>query len=44
MNGKTPYDATLLILDNEVLKELVVLKIETDEVNLSSSLLKAGDN
>lgn len=44
LNGKTPYDATLLILDKEILKELGVLKIEADEVNLSSSLLKVGDN
>lgn len=43
LNGKTPYDATLLILDEEVIKRLGVRKIAGDEVNLSENLLKAGD-
>ena len=43
LNGKTPYDATLLILDEEIITKLGVLKIEADEVNLSPKLLKAGD-
>lgn len=44
LNGKIPYDATLLILDEEILKKLGVMRIEADEVNLSPNLLKAGDN
>lgn len=44
LNGKIPYDATLLILDEEKLKKLGVMRIEADEVNLSPNLLKEGDN
>ena len=43
LNGKTPYDAALLILKEEVMKKLGVTKIEADEVNLSPNLLKEGD-
>lgn len=43
LNGKTPYDATLLILDEEIVNKLGVTKILADEVNLSPKLLKAGD-
>ena len=43
LNGKTPYEATLLILNEEVIKQLGVTKIEADEVNLSPNLLKEGD-
>ena len=44
LNGKIPYDATTLILDEEILLKLGVTKIEADEVNLSPNLLKEGDN
>ena len=43
LNGKTPYDAALLALKEEVIKKLGVTKIEADEVNLSPNLLKEGD-
>ena len=43
LNGKTPYDAIQLILDEEIIKKLGVIKIKADEVNLSPKLLKAGD-
>ena len=43
LNGKTPYDAALLALKEEVIKKLGVSKIEADEVNLSPNLLKEGD-
>lgn len=43
LNGKTPYDAALLILDEETLRKLGVIKIKADEVNLSPNLLKEGD-
>ena len=42
LNGKTPYDATLLILDEDILERLGVTKIKGDEVNLSPQLLKEG--
>ena len=42
LNGKTPYDAALLILKEEEIKKLGVEKIEADEVNLSPDLLKVG--
>ena len=42
LNGKTPYDATLLILEEDVLEKLGVKKIKADEVNLSPKLLKVG--
>lgn len=43
LNGKTPYEATLLILDEGTIQKLGVTKIKADEVNLSPKLLKAGD-
>ena len=43
LNGKTPYDATLLIVDEEIIEKLGVIRIEADEVNLSPNLLKVGD-
>ena len=43
LNGKTPYQATLMILDEEIINKLGIVKIEADAVNLSPSLLKAGD-
>ncbi len=43
LNGKTPYDATLLILNDEMINKLGVTKVKADDVNLSPNLLKAGD-
>ena len=43
LNGKTPYNAILLTLDEEIIKKLGVIKIHHDEVNLSPKLLKEGD-
>ena len=43
LNGNTPYDATLLILEEEKINRLGVRRIRGDEVNLSPNLLKAGD-
>lgn len=43
LNGKTPYEAELLILSEEDINKLGVRKIKADEVNLSSKLLKEGD-
>ena len=43
LNGKTPYEATLLILDKEKIEKLGIIKIAADEVNLSPNLLKVGD-
>ena len=43
LNGKTPYDAIQLKLDEETIEKLGVKKIEADEVKLSPSLLKDGD-
>jgi len=43
LNGKTPYDATLLMLDEETIEKLGVKKIVADEVNLSPKLLKDGN-
>lgn len=43
LNGKTPYDAVQMILDEESIRKLGVIKIEPDAVNLSPKLLKAGD-
>lgn len=43
LNGNTPYDATLLMLDEETIEKLGVIKITADEVNLSPKLLKEGD-
>ncbi len=43
LNGKTPYDAILLILDEEAINKLGVTKVKADDVNLSPKLLKGGD-
>lgn len=43
LNGKIPYDATLLIVDKEIIEKLGVIRIAADEVNLSPNLLKVGD-
>lgn len=43
LNGKTPYDATLLMLDEETIEKLGAKRIIADEVDLSPSLLKDGD-
>ncbi len=43
LNGRTPYDATLLILDEEVINKLGVTRVKADDVNLSPKLLKGGD-
>ena len=43
LNGKTPYEAELLILNEEDITKLGVTKIKADEVNLSSKLLKGDD-
>lgn len=43
LNGKTPYDAVLLVLNEDILRILGVKRIEADEVNLSPNLLKVGD-
>ena len=40
LNGKTPYDATLIMLDEEKINKLGVTKVKADEVNLSPKLLK----
>ena len=42
LNGRTPYDATLMILTEEQIEKLGTIKIDADEVNLSPSLLKTG--
>ena len=43
LNGKTPYEAELLMLDECIIGKLGVVKINPDEVNLSLNLLKGGD-
>ena len=43
LNGKTPYDATLLMLDEEKINKLGVTKVKADDVNLSPKLLNRGD-
>ena len=43
LNGETPYKATLLMLDEETIEKLGVIKIAPDEVSLSPNLLKEGD-
>lgn len=43
LNGKTPYDATLTILDEEIIEKLGAKKISADDVVLSPKLLKDGD-
>jgi len=43
LNGKTPYDAILLMLNEETIEKLGIVRITADEVNLSPKLLKDGD-
>lgn len=43
LNGKTPYDAVLLTLNEELIHKLGTTKVKADEVNLSPKLLKVGD-
>ena len=43
LNGKTPYKASQILLDEVMLNKLGILKIEGDDVNLSPNLLKDGD-
>ena len=43
LNGKTPYNAILLTLDEEIINKLGVIKIHPDEVSVSPKLLKEGD-
>lgn len=43
LNGKTPYEAELLILKEEDINKLGVTKVEADEVNLSPKLVCGGD-
>ena len=43
LNGKTPYEATLLILNEETIEKLGVKRIDADEIKLSPKLLKDGD-
>lgn len=44
LNGKPPYEAMKLLIDEEIINKLNVKKIIADEVNLSPKLLKRGDN
>ena len=43
LNGKNPYDAILLTLNEEMINKLGVVKIKADDVNLSLKSLKEGD-
>lgn len=43
LNGKTPYEAIMLTLDEDIIQRLGNTRIVADEVNLSPNLLKAGD-
>lgn len=43
LNGKTPYEAVLMTLKEEIVNKLGINKIIADEVNLSPKLLKEGD-
>lgn len=43
LNGRIPYDAALLTIDEETVEKLGIKKIQADKVNLSPSLLKDGD-
>lgn len=43
LNGNTPYNAVLLMLDEKIVNEIGTAKVEPDEVNLSPKLLKVGD-
>ena len=44
LNGKTPYEAVLMLLNENIINELGVTKIMADEVNLSPKLLNEGGN
>ena len=43
LNGKTPYEAELLILDEDEINKKKKKKIKADEVNLSPKLLKEAE-
>lgn len=43
LNGRTPYDAVLLNLKEEIIEKLGTRKVEADEVNLSPNLLNSND-
>lgn len=43
LNGKTPYEAVLMTLKEEIVNKLGTNKIIADEVKLSPNLLKEGD-
>ena len=43
LNGKTPYEAMLMVLDEQTIENLGVTKVEPNAVNLSPKLLKKGD-
>ena len=40
LNNATPYDLAKILLDNEVLKKLNLVKIHANEIQLQKSLLK----
>lgn len=40
LNGKTPYKAVSLLMNEELINKFNIIEIKPDEVNLSSSLLK----
>ena len=43
LNGRTPYDAELLMLNENIINKLGVTRIIANDVNLSPKLLKEGD-
>ncbi len=42
LNGRTPYEASKLLIDENILQKLNIIKIEPDEINLSPLLIKKG--
>lgn len=40
LNNATPYDLAHILLDNEVLKKLNLVKVAANEIQLNSKLLK----
>lgn len=44
LNGKSPYEAVQLLLDEELINKLQIYRIDGDDVNLSPKLLKRGSN
>ena len=42
LNNKTPYEAISLLMNKDLIDKLKIEKINPDDVNLSSSLLKKG--